>query len=141
MNMLSRLALLLLCCALVPEADAQWRVPLNCDVPQHNGDCALYGISMVQLLANPEKYDGNHIRVAGYIHFESDNSAIYLHKEDVEHHVLKNGLWVSLAEGVSVEACQDSYALIEGIYRARNTGHVNLWSGAITHVTKCQKLP
>ena len=139
--MLVRLALLLLFCALVPEADAQWGVPLDCDAVDRRGDCALYGISIVQLLANPQKYDGNRIRVVGYIHFESPDAAIYLHKEDAEHRILKNGVWVSLAEGGSIDGCQDSYAVIEGLYKASNTGHMRLWSGAITHVTGCQKLP
>jgi hypothetical protein len=141
MNMLVRLALLALLCALVPRADAQWRVPLNCDVPEHNGDCALYGLSMLQLLANPEKYDGAHVRVVGYIHFDSENGAIYLHKEDEERHLFKNGSWVALAPGVSFEECQDSYVVIEGVYRARTEGHMSLWSGAVTHITRCQKLP
>lgn len=139
--MVLRLAVLVLFCALVPRADAQWRVPVNCDVPEHNGDCALYGLSMVQLLANPERYDGNHIRVVGYIHFESDGNAIYLHREDEEHHLFKNGLSVSLAQGVAFEGCQDAYVVVEGVYRARTTGRMTLWSGELTHVTRCQRLP
>lgn len=134
-------ALLVLFCVLAPRAQAQWRVPVNCDVPLHNGDCALYGLSMVQLLANPEKYDGDRIRVAGYIHFEPDSNAIYLHREDLEHHIFRNGVWVSMSEGTSPEGCQDSYVVIEGVYRARTTGRMSLWSGEITRITRCQKLP
>lgn len=141
MSLPVKLASLALLCALVPKAEAQWRVPLNCDVPEHNGDCALYGLSMLQLLANPEKYDGDHVRVVGYIHFDSENSAIYLHKEDEEQHLFKNGSWVSLAPEVSFEGCQDAYVVIEGVYRARTDGRMSRWSGAVTHVTKCQKLP
>jgi hypothetical protein len=59
MNRLSRLAPLALLIALIPTARAQYGIQLNCDVAEHNGDCALYGISLVQLLANPEKYDGS----------------------------------------------------------------------------------
>jgi hypothetical protein len=140
--MLSRLALLVLFCALLPEADAQWwGVPLNCVAVDQGGNCVLYGLSMVQLLANPQKYDGKHIRVVGYIHFEAEDTAIYLHKEDAEHHLLKNGVWVSLAKGASFAACQDSYAAIDGLYEASNTGRMRLWSGAVKHVTSCQKLP
>jgi hypothetical protein len=136
-----RLALLALLCALIPTANAQYGVPVNCDVPEHNGDCALYGLSMLQLLANPEKYDGDHVRVVGYIHMEPESSAIYLHREDEERHLFKNGAWVSLAPGASFDGCQDSYVVIEGVYRARNQGHMSLWTGTITHVTRCQRLP
>jgi hypothetical protein len=78
--------------------------------------------------------------VVGYIHFESDSNAIYLHKEDEEHHVFKNGLWVSLAQGTSFEGCQDAYVVIEGVYRAHTTGRMTLWTGELTHVTRCQRV-
>lgn len=137
--MLSRIALLALLCSLVPAADAQYGIPLNCDVPMHNGDCAVYGISLVQLLANPGKYDGNRVRVVGYVHFETDNDALYLHREDEENHLRKNGVRIALAQGQSFEACQDSYVLIEGLFQANTSGRMALWSGALTHITKCQK--
>jgi hypothetical protein len=138
---ITRLASLALLCALVPTADAQWRVPANCDVPRHNGDCALYGLSMLQLLANPEKYDGEHVRVVGYIHLEPGSSAIYLHREDEEQHLFKNGAWVSLPPGASFDGCQDSYVVVEGVFRARNEGNMSRWTGAITRVTRCQRWP
>ena len=139
--MLIRIALLVLLGALVPGADAQFGVPLNCIVAEHNGDCDLYAISMVQLLATPERFDGKRIRVVGYIHFESEANAIYLHKEDQEHRLVKNGVWASFAEGMSFDGCQDAYVPIEGIYRARNEGRMSAWSGAITRITRCQKMP
>ena len=140
-TVLIRLALLFLFCAVFPRADAQWGVPLDCDAVDHRGDCTLYGISMVQLLANPQRYDGKRIRVVGHVHLESPDAGIYLHKEDAEHHILKNGVLVSLAEGASIDGCQDSYGVMEGLYRVNNTGHMRLWSGAITRVTGCQLLP
>jgi len=95
---------------------------------------------MVQLLANPEKYDGKHVRVVGYLHFEPEANAIYLHREDVEHHLIRNGVWLSLADGVSFDGCQDAYVLIEDVY-PRNTGAQSAWSGTITRATRCVKVP
>jgi hypothetical protein len=46
----------------------------------------LYGISIVQLLANPEKYDRKRVRIIGYVHFDSGASGIYQHDEDQEQH-------------------------------------------------------
>lgn len=135
-----RIALLVLLCALASAADAQYGLPLNCDALARNGDCALYGISLVQLLANPGKFDGEHVRVVGYIHFGTDSNAIYLHRDDLEFHLKKNGVWVELGEGQTFDACQDTYVLIEGLYQARSTGRMNQWNGAITHVTRCQKM-
>jgi hypothetical protein len=134
------LALVAALLARLPLAAAQY-VPLNCERPGRNGDCDLYGISLVQLLANPDKYDGKYVRVTGYVHFEAQANALYLHREDVEHHLLKNGVWVALAEGVSFDACQDAYVILEGLFRARNTDNARYWSGALTRVAKCQKVP
>lgn len=140
MDIFARLAVGAMFCALVPHAQAQWGEPLNCDDPGHNGSCGLYGISLVQLIANPEKYDGKRVRVAGYVHFDTNASGIYLHREDEEHHLLKNGLWIQLAEGVSGSDCQDGYAVVVGTYRARNTAH-RAWGGILTEVTRCAKMP
>jgi hypothetical protein len=94
---------------------------------------------MLQLLADPAKFDGKRVRVIGFVHFEFEGNAIYLHKEDFRNRILKNGLWVSLSGGVSRTNCQDMYALIDGTFHASDMGHMDLWSGAITDVTKCVK--
>jgi hypothetical protein len=55
MNILARFAVAAVFYALVPpRAHAQWHEPLNCDDPGPDGGCRLYGISVVQLVANPE---------------------------------------------------------------------------------------
>jgi hypothetical protein len=75
----------------------------------------------------------------GYIHFDYESNGIYLHQEDMQHHLYKNGLWVSLKRGASETGCQDAYALIEGTFNMTYTGHLGLWSGAVTEITRCTK--
>jgi hypothetical protein len=118
------------------SVDAQQELPCN---KVTGGQCPVWDVSMIKLLADPTKYDGKRVRVVGYIHFEFEGNAIYLHKDDELHLVFKNGLWVQMASGIPSEQCQDTYALIEGTFRAHNFGHMELWSGAITDVTRCQK--
>jgi hypothetical protein len=115
------------------------KVPANCAETSLAG-CALFGVSMVELLANPEKYDRKRVRVLGYIHFEFEGNAVYLHKEDEANRLYPNGLWVSLADGVSSPDCQDAYVLIEGTFQASDRGHLGLWSGAVTETTRCMRL-
>jgi hypothetical protein len=97
-------------------------------------------VSIIQLIAQPEKYDGKQVRIFGYVHFEHEGSAIYLHREDFEHGLRKNGLWLqgpeSATPGSPEAAIQNHYALIEGKFVARNHGHLGLWSGAIEDVTR-----
>jgi hypothetical protein len=74
------------------------QAPPNCLNWSTAGACTLYDVSMVRLLAEPDKFDGKRVRTAGYIHFEFEGNAIYLHEEDLTHGLLKNALWISLAE-------------------------------------------
>ena len=138
--MLTRFALLAALGLSFARAEAQQQFPVNCLQPAADGGCTLNDISIIQLLANPAKYDGKRVRVTGYVHFEFEGNGIYLHKEDYEHHMFKNGLWLS-SSGTSTKDCQDTYALIEGTYHAENTGHMGMWSGSIMEITTCLKLP
>lgn len=111
----------------------------NCEEISLADGCALYGVSMIELLADSKKYDGKRVRVVGYIHFEFEANGIYLHKEDEANHLYLNGLWVSLADGISSANCQDTYALIEGTFEANKHGHMGLWNGMVSQVTRCIK--
>jgi hypothetical protein len=94
-------------------------------------------VSMVSLLGNPAAYDGLRVRTSGYVHFEFEGDALYLHKEDFDN-LLPNSLWMSLRNGVPMERCQDSYALVEGRFRAGPAGHMGMSQGAVEDVTQCQ---
>jgi len=98
-------------------------------------------LSLVELLTNAAAYDGQRVIVGGYIHFGFEDQAIYLHKDDYDSGLHKNGLWVAWSDHLDEKQCQDSYVLIEGTFNASDYGHVSAYSGAIKDVNKCQKLP
>jgi hypothetical protein len=79
--------------------------------------------------------------VQGYVHFEFEGNGIYLHREDKQHHVTKNGLWLIRRPEQSFPGCQDTYANVIGTFHAENTGHMGMWSGSIGEITTCAKLP
>jgi len=93
-------------------------------------------LSLVQLIATPEKYDGKFVRVWGYVKLEHEGSAVYLHKEDFELSLTRNGLWLTGPEHGAVSDC---YALVEGRFDAKNKGHRGLWSGALDRVSRLQR--
>jgi hypothetical protein len=102
------------------------------------GSCNIYGVSLVELIANPATYDGLRVRVIGWLNLEFEGNAIYLHREDHAFSITSNGLWVQLGPGLPREpACNKGYALIEGRFEARNHGHLGLWSGAIVDIDRC----
>jgi hypothetical protein len=117
--------------------DAPYPQQLRCAQLDAAGKCALYDASVIELVANPHLFDGKRVRTIGYIHFEFEGNGLYLHKEDYVRSIHANGLWVNLAQGVRSADCQDRYALVEGMFRARDRGHMGLWSGAISEITRC----
>src|SRR5689334_5615455 len=91
-------ALLFLGTVIVPAASSQGyrdSATLSCGrLVDSAGRCLIYEPSIIQLIARPELYDGKLVRVIGFIHFEFEGDGIYVHKEDWEHHIYDNGLWV-----------------------------------------------
>lgn len=112
----------------------------NCDEMSVNGTCSLYSVSIVELIANPTKFNGKRVRIIGYLNLEFEGNAIYLHHDDFIHSIYENGLWVDVAKGLrqTEPKCESkSYALIEGRFVAANRGHGGGWHGAIEDVTRC----
>jgi hypothetical protein len=92
-------------------------------------------LSLLQLIATPEAFDGKYVRVFGFVRIEHEGTAIYLHREDAEHVLTKNGLWL---EGFREGQVADRYALVEGRFSVKNQGHLGLWSGAIEDITRME---
>lgn len=102
--------------------------------------CELYNVSLVELIARPEMYDGKRVMVRGFVSSHPEASAIYISRDDAEYGNFKNGVWLDpspdfLQEGVM---CQwnDSYALVTGSFSAEEGGHMGQWSGAISKISR-----
>jgi hypothetical protein len=100
----------------------------------------LVDVSMVQLIANPREYDGKLVRIIGFVRLEFEGDAVYLHKEDYQHWILKNGLWLDVNDVVNERrgVLNSKYALIEGVFDAKDTGHMGLFSGKIHKIRRFQ---
>jgi hypothetical protein len=90
-------------------------------------------VSIVQLLVAPKKYEGKLVSVRGYVHLEFEGNAIYLHKDDYDHNIKANGLWVNVpqCEHPDGSTFQTGYADITGRFTAKFHGHMGLWPGSI----------
>jgi hypothetical protein len=98
------------------------------------------GVSIIRLVASPKEYDGKAVRVLGYLNIAFEHNAIYLHREDLEHGLSINGLWIAATREMMLELRKLSgqYVLIEGVFDSQNTGHGNLFSGAIVEINRAQ---
>jgi hypothetical protein len=112
-------------------------------MPDSAGHCPIYEASLIQILAHPDRFDGKRVRLSGYIHVEFESNGIYLHKDDADHGLHGNALWVaSIKPGAVVSSeCHNTYVVLEGTFTARDHGHMGLWTGAIRDITRCDPLP
>jgi hypothetical protein len=92
-------------------------------------------VSLMQLISNPEHWDGKPVSVIGYLRLEFEGSALYLHKEDWDHGLTSNAIWVNIPADKYGKLCtaDKRYMLIEGTFDGRRQGHMSLFSGEFRH--------
>jgi hypothetical protein len=100
-------------------------------------------VSMVQLIATPEKFDGKFVRVFGFLNLEFEGDSLYLHREDLVQSLVRNGVWVHRTEAMERDRkkLNRHYVLIEGIFDAQDHGHMGLSGGAIKGITRVETWP
>ena len=95
-------------------------------------------VSLIQLIANPDKFEGHAVTVIGYFHLGFEHSAIYLSKADYENDVWSNGLWIDSPQPTQIN---DSYIVVTGVFTQTLKGHLAAWPGAICNVSEFTKWP
>lgn len=102
-----------------------------------------FNVSMVQVLADRDRYHGRKIQVEGFLVVRFEGTAIYLSKEDAEYGLSHNGFWVDFNkdaipyEGIAGPTQYDrKYVLMEGTFDRDNRGHFSMWQGAIEDVDR-----
>ena len=101
-------------------------------------------VSIMQLVANPERYEGKRIQVIGFLRLEFEGNRIYLHREDYEQGIPQNGLAVQLPSAITNEqtnAVNMHYVICLGTFVAAPRGHSELWSGSIKDIERLQVWP
>ena len=98
-------------------------------------------VTLVQLIANPEKYDKQLIRVIGFLRLEFEGNVLYLHREDYENAILGDGIWVDVTPEIHKQSntLDKQYVLLEGVFFSGDHGHMGMWSGAIKQIKRAQR--
>jgi hypothetical protein len=112
--------------------------------PKKGADPDAVEVSLIQLIANPQAYDGKKVRLIGFLRLEFEGNAIYLHREDYEHGISSNGLWIDVPRDMTKDqqqAVNTQYAICEGVFRASEHGHMDMFSGELTSVSRLQAWP
>lgn len=96
-------------------------------------------VTMVQLIATPEKYDGQLVRVIGVGNLEFEENCISLSKEDLKYG-LGNSIWIELGErAISYDEAKQfngGYVIVEGVFDKDDLGHMDMFCGSIKNVSR-----
>jgi hypothetical protein len=98
-------------------------------------------VSLINLIATPDKFHGRRIRIIGYLHLEFEGNAIYLDQESFSNAVDANAIWVDLpgwATNSKTQPLNDKYVLIEGRFDSKDRGHMGLFGGSIGQIDRLE---
>jgi hypothetical protein len=99
-------------------------------------------VSLIQLIASPDKFDSRHVMVMGFARLEFEGNALYLHEEDYKRGLTKNAVWVDVPPDIRGRSKEYDmkYVLIVGTFSATRKGHMGLFSGTIERVESFRSL-
>ncbi len=102
-------------------------------------------VSLVQLLANPERYHNKPVCLEGFLRVEFEGCGIYLSRDDANYLINSNSLWVSFGgdwkgQGLEPKQFNRKFVLIEGIFKQDDHGHMGMWSGSVHDVWRVMEL-
>ena len=96
-------------------------------------------VSMIQLIANPERYDGKLVRVIGVGNLEFENDSLWLSKEDYKYHT-DNAIWIILGDRAieydDARCYNGEYVIVEGIFDKDCHGHMGAFRGTIKNINR-----
>ena len=103
--------------------------------------------SLIRVLANPEKYDGKRIQLAGYYSKSFESVGLFLSKTDARVGNIQNAIWVNVPERSGpkdrIQQLKRGYVNITGTfhYQPQNGhGHMGVWPAELREVTFLQKV-
>ena len=101
-------------------------------------------VSLIQLIATPERYEGRLIQVVGFIRLQFEGNAIYLHREDYESGLTENGLWLDTrsckTRPRSSANFTKGYALVSARFTVTRRGHEDAYRGELYDVRRCEQM-
>jgi hypothetical protein len=98
-------------------------------------------VSIVQLLADPQRYDNKRVYVGGYVVLAFEDHSLYLDRESYAHVLGMNSLGLVHGFEGSQWAANGRHCMIEGVFRALPSNSVALRSGYIEQISKITILP
>lgn len=90
-------------------------------------------VSLIALIAAPERYHGKQVVVPGYMYLQRERSALYLAKADFQHALFKNALYLQVPNQTveRIYPLNGCYVEVKGTFDGKHTGHMGAFSGEL----------
>jgi hypothetical protein len=94
-------------------------------------------VPMNELIAEPQRFDGQTIRVVGFLRLEFEKNGLFLMREDYNNTVTEHALWLDLknAQLRSSSKLNHGHVIIEGRFALADKARGGKWGGALTPVS------
>lgn len=91
-------------------------------------------VSMIELLANKDKFNGKAVQVSGYLSVRFEDNALYFDENAYLHMFTENALWIDIdqADRAAFERYNGRPGYVIGVFKSENcNGHLCLYGGRI----------
>lgn len=102
-------------------------------------------VSIINLIATPEKYDGMLVRVIGVVNFGFEDNGLFFSHEDYKKSITKNAIRIEMSssplntEYHMFSKFNGKYVIIEGIFSSQRKGNLDSYSGTIKKMSRIGK--
>ena len=109
--------------------------------PKPGPDDAVRDVSLIELIAQPEKFDGRRVRFIGFLSVLFEGEAVYLHRQDFDQGISRNAVWIDIPADMTPQQRGEvgmRYVICVGVFRSSFHGHMDMFSGAVTNVERLE---
>jgi len=100
-----------------------------------DGTCTKYLVSILELVARPEKYHEKPITVVGFVTFEFEGNVLC---PTDRRHSSSDCLWVDV-EGLKDPGFRRSYVVVDATFDGELRGHFWCCAGSLTKITRLER--
>ena len=101
--------------------------------------------SIIELIANPEKYNGKRVSICGFFSYTGgDLGAIYISKDDKTYRIAKNAFIIYFSNdnlgNLDLKSLNNHFIVINGYFNPKIKGFSNYFSGSLNSVTYIEEI-
>ena len=99
-------------------------------------------VSLIRLIATPEKYDGEPVDVIGFLRLEFEGNRLYLHEDDYKYNITENAVRIGVTKKQRPEFENKNmhYVIVVGTFKAGKRGTSNP-NGTIVDIANVEVWP